>query len=129
MRSAKIVAALLTMLVLSMSSCCKKPIIKPVQHDIEESDLTTWPRDCTKNENGTWTCKSETLSWVYHNMVDLFYDWEQAIADKKHAEEKAHLQLEYCQADLNSIWCKWWVWALIGAAAGAATTTGIILCR
>lgn len=125
MRSVKIAVLLLTTLALSTSSCCKKTPPPEVKHTIQEDDLTTWPEDCTKHEDGTWTCKADTLSWVYHNMVDLFYDWEKAEDNAKHAEQKGALKLEACEADLDAIWCKWWFWTLVGLGSGAAIGFGV----
>lgn len=126
MQSAKLAGLLLTTLALLTISCSAKMEAVRPQAQIAESQLTTWPNDCEKGE-GVSTCKNETLSWVFHTMVDLYYDREQLQADLVHQKKTSELEVEACQSELDGLTCKWWFWMIVGgAAAAAATAAGFV---
>ena len=126
MRSAKLAGLLLTTLALLTNSCSgQKEVVRP-RAQIAESQLTTWPEACEKGEEAS-VCKNETLSWVFHTMVDLYYDREQLEADLVHQQKTSALEVEACQSELDGLTCKWWFWMIVGgAAAAAATAAGLV---
>jgi len=126
MKNAKIAVLIFIASALLTSSCSKKIPPPKYKHSIQEDDLSTWPDECRDDATDVSrsSCPKKTLSWVYHNMGDLFYDWQKADDDLKHAEKKGQLKLEACQSELDGLWCQWWIWSLIGAAAGAAIGFG-----
>lgn len=127
MRIAKLAGLLLLIATHLMMGCKTCPSPKPVQHTIEESDLTTWPNKCEKAEDGTWTCPAKTLSWVYENMIDVYYDWEGAATALKFATKKADLIIEGKDAQLNQWWRKWYYTVPLGILIGGIVGVGISL--
>lgn len=127
MRTLKLGVRLLLTLTLLTSGCSTCPKPKPVQHTVDESDLTTWPAECERLDDGSSKCPDKIMSWVYRNMINLYYDWEGAATALKFATRKADLVIEGKDAQLDQPHRKWYYMIPLGFLAGAAAATVIFL--
>lgn len=117
--------AMLIISAILLSSCKTCP--KPEVRQIDESDLDQWHKECTQHDNGTSTCPTKTLSWVYTTMGDLFYDSEKMATAMKFATKKSDLIIEHKDSLLDEWQRKWYFTIPLGTLVGAIITTTVIL--
>ena len=126
MRISKTAATLIISAIL-LSSCGTCP--KPAVRQVDESDLDQWPTECTQHEDGTSTCPTKTLSWVYTTMGDLYFDSEKATTALKFANKKSDLVIEYKNTQLAQWHRRWYFSIPLGILIGGAAAATVFLVK